>query len=242
MSKLSIVIPCYNEASKIYNNISKVKSYLGTTSIKDYEIILVNDGSKDNIEEVAKKIEKSFKNSDNFKFVSYQPNHGKGYAVKTGIEAACGDYIMFMDADLSVDIESIGNYWEVKDEADIWIASRRHKDSYVSVPQGFVRKFVSLCCNILTRMITGIQLRDTQCGFKCFKGDVAKKIVSKQTLERWSFDVEMLMIAHLNNFSVKELAIKWENDSDSRVSVVDSSIRFFKELLYIRKNKKNYYL
>ena len=240
MSKLSIVIPCYNEANKIKNNILKVRDYLPTIPITDYEILLVNDGSKDNIVDVAKEIAVEFKNPQNFRFISYEQNHGKGYAVKTGLENTIGDYVLFMDADLSVDIEAIAKYWGVKDEADVWIASRRHKDADMVVAQGFVRKVVSKCCNILTRLITGLKFEDTQCGFKCFKGDVARKIVQKQTLERWSFDVELLTIAQLNGYTIKDFGVKWENDADSRVSVIDASIRFFKELFYIRKNKKNY--
>lgn len=241
MAKLSIVIPCYNEANKIKNNIIKVRDYLLYEKLYDYEIILVNDGSSDNIEDVAKEIKREFKVSKNFKFVTYEQNRGKGHAVKTGILASTGDYVLFMDADLSVDISSIKKYWEVKDKADIWIASRRHKDSNMVVSQGIVRKIISKCCNILTKMITGLKFEDTQCGFKCFKGDVARKIVTKQTIDRWSFDVELLTIAQLNGYSIKDFGIQWENDSDSRVSVLDASIKFFKELFYIRKNRKNYY-
>ena len=241
MAKLSIVIPCYNEANKIKNNILKVRDYLKYIKIYDYEIILVNDGSKDNIVDVATEISREFKNSSNFKFINYEKNRGKGHAVRTGIQASCGDYVLFMDADLSVDISSIEKYWDVKDDADIWIASRRHKDSNMVVSQGIIRKIVSKSCNILTKMITGLKFEDTQCGFKCFKGDVARKIVTKQTLERWSFDVELLTIAQLNGYTIKDFGIQWENDSDSRVSVLDASIKFFKELFYIRKNRKNYY-
>ena len=202
---------------------------------------MVNDGSSDDIVSVANDIAAEFRNPQNFKFITYEKNRGKGHAVKTGIEASRGDYVLFMDADLSVDISSIQKYWEIKDQADIWIASRRHKDSNMVVSQGLVRKIVSKSCNILTKMITGLKFEDTQCGFKCFKGDVARKIVTKQTLERWSFDVELLTIAQLNGYTIQDFGIQWENDSDSRVSVLDASIKFFKELFYIRKNKKNYY-
>lgn len=242
MSKLSIVIPCYNEANKIKDNIIKIRDYLKHECLHDYEILLVNDGSTDNIESVAKNIQSEFQKQNQFRFITYEKNRGKGYAVKTGIENAIGDYILFMDADLSVSITAIRKYWDVKDEADIWIASRRHKDSKVSVPTGLVRKITSKCCNILTRLITGLKFPDTQCGFKCFKADVAKKIVTKQTLDRWSFDVELLMIAQLNNYTIKDFGIEWRNDADSRVSVVDASIKFFKELFYIRKNRKHYFL
>lgn len=231
---ISIIIPCYNEGNKLTNNIPLVYNYLDNLNVS-YEIICVNDGSTDlETQNIVSNI--TFKNT---KFISYQKNRGKGYAVKQGLEAAIGNTILFMDADLSVDLFAIKMALKYKDY-DVVIGSRRHHDSMIPKPQGPVRKFIGICCIILTRLITGIKVKDTQCGFKSFKKDIAKQLISKQTIDRWAFDVEYLYIATLNNFSIKEIPVIWENDEDSRVSPIKSSISFFKELIKISKNKYLY--
>ena len=232
---ISIVIPCYNEGNKLINNIHKIVTYMNTLNVS-YEIIGVNDGSTDNTKNLMD-------NTDipNVKFQSYSENKGKGYAVMTGINNALGDIIIFMDADLSTDISAIKTVLDNKDKGDIIIGSRRHPDTNLIKKQGPLRKFIGNCCIIFTRLITGLKVKDTQCGFKALKKDIAKKIVKKQQIERWAFDVEYLYIAHLNGYKIYEIPITWENDEDSKVSPIKSSINFFNDLIKLRARKKEYY-
>ena len=230
--KLSIVVPCYNESKDIAKNSEIIKNYL--ESIKqDYELILVNDGSKDSTKEVIEAI-------PGVKALSYEPNRGKGGAVKYGIENATGDYVLFMDADLSTDLEAIDKFIKIAPNYDMVIGSRHAKDSVIKKKQPALRVFIGWCCRKLVNMKFHFKYKDTQCGFKAMRTDIAKKIVSKQVVNNFAFDVEYLYIAKLNNLSIYEMGVIWADDRGSTVSPLKSSIKFFKDLSFIKKHKKTY--
>lgn len=239
--KLSIVIPCYNEGEKILKNVKLIIRKMEEIGI-DYNITIVNDGSSDNTLLFLKQI-----NYPHTYIESYEKNRGKGYAIKYGIQSLfknnrAGDYINFMDADLSTNLNAIDttlHYCE-RVKFDVIIGSRRHEETILSKPQKLPRKLMGKMCLIITRLIIGLNVKDTQCGFKTFKSDIIKYIIEKQQIERFAFDVEYLYIAKLKGKSIKEIPIIWENDEDSKVSAIKSSIIFFKDLFKIRKNKKKY--
>ena len=230
--KLSIVIPCYNESKDITKNVETVKAALKALK-QDYELILVNDGSKDNTKEVIESIK-------GVKALSYDANRGKGGAVKYGIENATGDYVLFMDADLSTDLEAIKRVMEIAPNYDMVIGSRHAKDSVIKKKQPALRVFIGWCCRLLVNMKFHFNFKDTQCGFKLIKTDVAKKIVAKQVVNNFAFDVEYIYIAKLNNLSINEMGVIWSDDRGSTVSPLKSSIKFFKDLSFIKKHKKTY--
>ena len=231
--KLSIVIPCYNESKDITSNAEKVKQYLLDNKI-DHELILVNDGSKDNTKEVIESI-------PGVKALSYDKNRGKGGAVKYGIENATGDYVLFMDADLSTDISAINKIMELAPSYDLIIGSRHAKDSVILKKQPWTRVFIGWCCRVLVKMLFHTKLKDTQCGFKAMRIDVAKKIVNKQLVTNFAFDVEYIYIARLNNLSMYELGITWSDDRGSTVNPIKSSLKFFRDIFFIRRHKKSYF-
>ena len=230
--KLSIVVPCYNESKDIAKNSEIIKKHLETIK-QDYELILVNDGSKDNTKEVIEAI-------PGVKALSYEPNRGKGGAVKYGIENATGDYVLFMDADLSTDLEAIDKFLKLAPNYDMVIGSRHAKDSVIKKKQPALRVFIGWCCRKLVNMKFHFKYKDTQCGFKAMRTDIAKKIVSKQVVNNFAFDVEYLYIASLNNLSVYEMGVIWADDRGSTVSPLKSSIKFVKDLSFIKKHKKTY--
>lgn len=237
LKNLSIIIPCYNEGEKAIVNIIKIKEFLSSFEDLDYEIIIVNDGSKDNTGDILKSY---CKNDTLCKVVSYDENRGKGFAVKQGIGKSSNDIVVFMDADLSTDLSSLVDVYEHIDNYEVIIGSRRHNQSILPKPQKFPRNLISKICSKITNYIIPLHLADTQCGFKAFRGDIARDIVEKQTIENFAFDVELLYICHLNGFSIKETPVIWENDEDSKVKLLDSSILFFKDLVKIRLQKKHY--
>jgi len=230
--KLTVIIPCYNESKDIAQNSQKVLNKLSSLNI-DFELLLVNDGSKDKTKDIIELI-------SGVKALSYEPNRGKGGAVKYGIENATGDYCLFMDADLSTDLSAIDTLLPLLDEYDFLIGSRHHKDSKIPVKQPLKRRFIGRCCRFLVNLILGFRYADTQCGFKCIRTSFAKEMINKQIINGFAFDVEYLYIAKINNASVKEIPIIWRDDRGSTVSPIKSSIRFFNDLRIIRMNKKNY--
>ena len=230
--KLSIVIPCYNEAKDIAKNVDIVKAYLKEHNIS-YELLLVNDGSKDNTKEVIESI-------PDVKALSYDINRGKGGAVKYGIENATGDYLLFMDADLSTDLSAIEKMLELAPNYDFVLGSRHAKDSVIKKKQPLLRVFIGWCCRQLVNMKFHFHFKDTQCGFKAMKMDVAKKIAAKQVVNNFAFDVEYIYIAKLNNLSIAEMGVIWSDDRGSTVSPFKSSVKFFKDLSFIKRHKKTY--
>lgn len=230
--KLSVIIPCYNESKDIIKNSELVLKKLTALPI-EHELLLVNDGSKDKTKSTIEIISGA-------KALSYEPNRGKGGAVKYGIENATGDYCLFMDADLSTDLSAIDTLLPLLGQYDLIIGSRHHKESKIPVKQPLKRRFIGKCCRFLVNKKLGFKYADTQCGFKCIRTSLAKKFVEKQIINGFAFDVEYLYIAKINNASVKEIPIIWRDDRGSTVSPVKSSIRFFKDLKIIKKNKKNY--
>lgn len=238
--KLSIVFPCYNEGKKIQNAVDSIINYLNKFDLKSYEIIIVNDGSKDNSINYIIDIKEQYPNI--IKLVHYKNNKGKGYAVKKGLLEATGDYAIFMDTDLSTDLSAIDNCIKIikEEKTPIIIGSRRLPESELAVPQTGIRKITGIGCKIYTNMKLKLKLKDTQCGFKCFKTNIVKKIIEKQTIDGWAFDAELLYIARLNNIEIKEIPVKWENDEDSKVSPFQASIKFISDLGKIKKNKDKY--
>ena len=231
MKLYSFIIPCYNEELSIQKNVSKVIGFLNSLDI-EYEIICVNDGSKDFTLNALQEIK-------GINIVSYDKNHGKGYAVKKGIEASKGDYIVFMDADLSTDLSAIKEVISLIDKYPLLIGSRHTKGSKILIKQPLKRRIIGKCCRIIVNALFHFHLKDTQCGFKAIQKDLANLIISKQITMNWAFDVEYIYIAKLNNYSIKEIPVLWKDDRTSTVKR-GASFNFLVELIKIKKNKKYY--
>ena len=230
--KLSIIIPCYNEAKDLHNKVEIVKNKLKTLPIET-EIILVNDGSKDNTKDVIALMGGVIRSG-------YDENRGKGGAVKQGILDSSGDYILFMDADLSTDLDAIDSLLPLLGVEKFIIGSRHHKESKIPIKQPFKRRFIGWCCRKIVNAKFHMHYKDTQCGFKCIEANLAKQIVNKQIINGFAFDVEYLYIAKLNNVNVKEIPVCWRDDRGSTVSPIKSSLAFFKDMRLIKRNKSNY--
>ena len=178
--KISIIIPCYNEEKDIKSNVEeKVLPFLKKLPI-EYELLLVNDGSKDKTQEVIETIKGA-------KALGYPVNRGKGGAVKFGIEHSTGDYILFMDADLSTDLIAFDELVPLLGNYDLIIGSRHLKESKMPVKQPLIRRFVGKSCRIMVNTQYGFRLKDTQCGFKAIKSEIAKFIAEKQIVNGVAF-------------------------------------------------------
>lgn len=225
--KLSIVIPAYNEEVRIKKTILSIKNYLNKQDY-DWEIIVISDGSKDAT--AAKAREAGAKVIDN------KINQGKGAVVKQAMLEAKGDYRLFMDADDSTKIENLDKFWEFFNKGyDVVIASIGLQESEILEKTGWHRRALGRFSKYLIQIIMLWSIKDSQRGFKCFTKKAALKIFSKQTIMRWGFDIEILALAKLFNFKIKEVPIIWQNIGKSEVNLKS----YFKTLLELLKIKWN---
>lgn len=227
---LSIIIPLYNEQARI-NKLANVYKFLDQQKF-DYEVILINDGSADKTLETLKKLSRKFK----FTLITYAENHGKGFAIKTGMLAAKGQYLLFTDIDLSTPIEEFTKFLPSLKKKVIIIGSRKTKGSTLQSRQGFIRENLGKGFTLLSQVTFNLYLSDFTCGFKCFPKQAAKEIFSKQKINRWGFDPEVLFLAKKFGYKIIEIPVKWSNDPRSKVQFPQDIIRSLLDLYQIRYN------
>lgn len=186
---LSIVMPCYNEEKRIYSN--SLKTLKALQDITSIELICVNDGSVDNTE---MELERAKKADSRIKIVSYKKNEGKGNALKKGVSYAKGGVIAFLDADLELSPRLLLNYLDImeREEADVVIGSKMHRDSQINYP--FHRKILSVGYYLMLKVLFRLNVKDTQTGIKIFKAELLKKVMPKILVKRWAYDIEVLAI------------------------------------------------
>ena len=229
---LSIVIPAYNEDENIGPTLLDIAQYLGGKSYT-YEIIVVDDGSGDKTAELATVQGKVF---SHFNLLRHSPNQGKGYAVKEGMFAARGEFILFMDADNSTRINQIDNFISALTGGyDIAIGSRRIQGAVIKEYQPFARRFLGNIYIGLSNLILGTNINDYNCGFKLFKKEAAKAIFEKLTRNDWSFDSELIYLAKKLGCKIKEVPVTWQDkQKTSKVKPFKDGVKSFCSLLKIR--------
>ena len=228
IESLSIIIPFYNEEKRIKKALEEIDYYINYTKL-NVEIIFVDDGSNDNskilIEEYIKQKKPKF---DFIKLVQYEKNKGKGYALKQGVLGSRLAWILTTDIDFSVSLNEI-SIWEEKKfitkNCDIFFGSRQHKDSVVN--SKIYRDFLGGILRIIINFILGIKMKDTQCGFKLYKKDVAKIIFNQLKVSGFEHDLEIVMIAKKENFKITELPITWTHKEFSKLNIFIDPIKMF---------------
>ena len=232
---LSVVIPAFNEERRLHKTLEKVRSYLEHSHIT-YEIIVVNDGSEDETLNLVKKtISMSASRWANLRLISYPENKGKGYAVKKGMLAARGKWRLLMDADNSTSIAELKKLLLYVSDYNIIIGSR-YLDKYsIKKKQSIIRRFISRGGSFLIRVMLGLKITDTQCGFKLFSAKATKDIFPLQTISRWGFDMEILTIAKRKGYKIKEVAVDWYNSEGSQMKN-GVAAKTLCELWQIKKN------
>ena len=226
---VSIIIPVYNEQTRIGKTLTTLVNYL---SRQDYhwEIVIVNDGSQDNTINMVKP---HLKNS-RIKLINL-PHNGKGSAIKQGMLSALGTIRIMCDADMSMPMEHIAEFVsEINDNKnDVVIGSRQIFGSKRFNESDF-RHLIGRIYNFWVKLFLISDFLDTQCGFKAFTEHAANKIFPLQKLEGFGFDVEILVIAHLNKLKTKELPIEWYHNEDSKVNPIRDSIKMFVDTIKIK--------
>ena len=228
--RLSVIIPAYNEERRLPKTLEDIDRYLSKQTF-DYEILVVNDGSKDRTVEVAKSLLPKIKN---LKITGYEKNQGKGYAVKFGMLEAKGDYRIFTDADNSTSIDQIEKMWPYfKQGCDVVFGSRNIKGAILDPPQPWLRKIIlGEGFKLFRKLVLNLWgIEDTQCGFKCFTKKATEDIFPKCKINRFAFDPEILVIAQKFGYKIKEIPIYWKNDPESKVKfkwMVNMGLDLFK--------------
>ncbi len=236
---LSIIIPAYEEQGRLGGSVQKILAYIENEKL-NAELIIVDDGSKDETGERAKSVCDEFPGIPT-KFIRYEENRGKGFAVKTGLLAAQGDIALFSDADLSTPIEELPKLVEPIEngEYDVTFGSRALDRSLIGVHQPWRREQGGKVFNFIVRTLTGLPFWDTQCGFKAFNMKKFRPLLELMKIDRFGFDVEFLYVANLHNLKLKEIPVRWDHDERTKVNVFRDSQRMFNEVRLIRKNAKN---
>lgn len=227
---LSIIIPLYNEQARL-KKLVRLYQFLNQQEFS-YEVILVNDGSADDTLKKLNKLLEKFK----FALITYEKNRGKGFAIRTGILAAQGQNLLFTDIDLSTPIEEFNKFLPFLHKKNIIIGSRKTKGSILQKRQGIIRESLGKGFTFLSHIILGLQISDFTCGFKCFPRKAAKKIFSKQKIERWGFDSEILFLSIKFRYKVIEVPVRWSNDPKTRVKFPQDILNSFLDLYKIRYN------
>ncbi len=238
---LTVIIPAYNEEPNFAKGIlDEVPAYLQKQKY-DYEVLIVDDGSTDNTAQLAEEFSKKHKNIR----VIRNPHQGKAETVKKGVEEATGKYILFTDFDQATPLFEVEKLLPFFPDYDIVIGSRQLPGAKRE-KEPLHRHIMGIGFNLVVQTLAVRGIWDTQAGFKCFKGDEAKKLFKElkiygkgkkvQGALVTAFDVELLFIAKKRGYKIKEVPIIWHHVQTSRVSPIKDSIRMFRDVLKIRLN------
>ncbi len=231
---LSVVIPVFNEERVVLDAIRCVEAYRQVKG-QAWEILVVNDGSKDQTSSLVRNYIQS-SGTDFVKLLSFDKNRGKGAAVRQGVLASKGKYILVTDADLSSPIKEADKLLRAMEYgADVAIGSRALRERGADVQQSFKRALSGRIFNALVHLLVLPGIHDTQCGFKCFRRAAALDIFSAQKLDGFSFDVEALYLARKKGYKINEVPVMWRQGEKSSVSLFRDSQRMLGDLFKIKK-------
>ncbi len=229
--ELSIVIPAYNEARRIGNTLAAIAAFLRQRRIAA-ELIVVDDGSRDGTADVVRRHASALE----LKLLTLPHNCGKGQAVRAGVLASRGRAVLICDADHATPVDEYPRlHARLVAGADIAIGSRDLPGARLEPPQPWPRRLAAWAFRGLRRRLLLPDIRDTQCGFKLFRGDVARRLFAQLTTSGWLFDVEVLGLARRDGLRIAEVPVRWRDDRDSRVRPWAELLPTLCELLRLRR-------
>jgi dolichyl-phosphate beta-glucosyltransferase len=207
----------------------------GLRASRSFEVLIVVERSIDGTLELAREAASGLAG---FHVIDNRVQRGKGYAVRSGMRQARGAIVFYMDADLSVPLEEIEGFldhFEAHPEEDVLLGSRQHSGSRIERRQGCLREAMGKTFNRILRFLCRLPFRDTQCGFKAFRREAAREIFARQTIDGFAFDVEVLLLAQVLGYRIRELPVRWLNSPESKVHIVRDSLRMLRDALAVRR-------
>ncbi len=237
LRSLSIVIPAYNEEERLPSTLDTVLAYLRKhgADYSAWEILVVNDGSKDGTAALAHRLAAT---EPNVRVLDNPGNKGKGYSVRHGMLAARYEWVLFSDADLSAPIDELPKLFAAaeSEQAAVAIGSRALDRSLIGTHQSMFREVGGRFFNLMVQLGTGLRLWDTQCGFKLFQREAAQAVFQRLRLERFGFDIEALFIARRLGYRIAEVPVRWNHVDGTKVSIARDSIDMFGDIVRVRRN------
>ena len=229
---ISVIVPAYNEEKRIEKTIMAIYETL-LKQDDGFEIVVVNDGSCDQTEQVVKGLENA-----HIRLVSYEINKGKGGAVKCGIDHAKGDYILFTDADLPYPPENIEKAKKLLEkDVDVVLGIRQKSQTGQKYP--WYRTVMSKGFGFFVQSVLRLKEKDTQCGFKGFRKEAAREIFKRVHLTGWGFDVETIFVAHKLGLTIGRLEVLlFHENKNSKINVIKTTLSMMREVFQVKKNNK----
>ncbi|MBE3577839.1 MAG: glycosyltransferase family 2 protein [Limnochordales bacterium] len=228
---LSVVIPAYNESRRLGPSLESIAAYIEQQPFP-CEVIVVSDGSTDDTVKIARSFEGRI---SGLKIIDRKVNRGKGYSVAEGMRLARGEYVLFTDADLSTPITEVDKLLQyLRSGCDIAIGSRYVPYSEIKVPQPWSRRLMGRTFRGLVGLLALREIKDPQCGFKCFTREAAKEVFTRLTVAGFAFDIEALTIAEKLGYRIAEVPVSWAYSPESTVNVWADPPRMFADLIRIR--------
>lgn len=225
---LSIVIPAYNEEERIVPTLQSIARFLKTSPLT-VEVLVVDDGSTDTMNQ---KVEELSGSLGTVRLIHNPGNRGKGYSIRHGFGESRARRVLLTDADLSTPIEEIDKLLPLLEKGfGGAIGSRAVDPSTVEVPQGWLRRTMGKTFNLLVRLLTGLRFRDTQCGFKLLDRAAFAPVFRVARVDRFSYDVEILMLAQRRGIRVAEIPVIWRNSPQSKVGFLGDSLQMLGDVL-----------
>jgi dolichyl-phosphate beta-glucosyltransferase len=226
---LSVVVPAYDEENRIGPSLDRVLAWSRERSVA-LEVIVVDDGSRDG---TARLVESYAERG--VRLVRLPANRGKGAALRAGVAVSTGDQVLISDADFSTPISEVERLAPHLAEAEIVVGSRASESSRITVRQSPWRELAGKTFNFVIRLLGVTGIRDSQCGFKLLRGGVARELFEAMTVDRFAYDVELILLARQRGYRVLEIGVEWKNDPASRVHLVRDGTRMIVDVVRIRR-------
>lgn len=227
--EISIIIPAYNESLRLGPTLHAIISYFEANAYR-YEVIVVDDGSTDDTVSVVNSFAQA---SSKVRLISYPDNKGKGYAVRTGMLTASFALLLTTDADLSTPIDEVAKLHGCFPDVDVAIGSRAVADAELRLPQSLLRRSLGMTFNRILRSLKLTRFNDTQCGFKLWDGQAARRVFGRCRINGFAYDVEALVLAERLGYRIKEVGVIWQNRLGSKVNIIVDSPKMLLDSLKI---------